>query len=356
MILLIKTKIKQNPKLFSSIIICVLSGILLIAFPKECADGARKGITLCKDIIIPSLFPFLVLSSFAILSGTVDFSGRKTDKFFRKFFNLSGQSGAVLLFSLFAGFPVGASMASELFQKNKITKTEAQRITLSCVNAGPAFVIGAVGTTMLSSFKAGVLIFISISVSSVLIAYLSKFIFQKDFLNEIKPMGETSVSQSLVTSVYNSSKSMFSICGWIILFSSFVNIISAKNVSESFLITATSFLEVCSGSVMLSQNGNPVILSALLGWGGLCVHAQIFPCVMKVGIKSKYFFCFRILNCAFSSIICYFLFKIFPCEISVFSQGITAVSQTFAVSAPAAIGLILMCAILILDLDIGEKV
>ncbi len=353
---MIRTKIKQNSKLLFCIIICVVSGVLLISFPKFCADGARKGITLCKDIIVPSLFPFLVLSSFATLSGTVDFLGRKTNRFFRKFFGLSGQSGAVVIFSLFAGFPVGASMASELFSQNKITKTEAERITLSCVNAGPAFVIGAVGSALLSSFKAGVLIFISLSLSSILIAYLSKFIFQEDFSNERKSISKVSVSQALVNSVYNASKSMFSICGWIVLFSSFVNIISAGNQNESFIITATAFLEVCSGSVALAQKGNPIILTALLGWGGLCVHAQIFPSVLKSGIKAKSFFCFRILNCAFSSIICYFLFSLFPCEVSVFSQGIIAVSKTFAVSAPAAAGLVLMCAILILDLDIGEKV
>ena len=356
MIFLIRTKIKQNSRLIFCIIICVTSGAVLISFPKVCADGARNGITLCKDIIVPSLFPFLVLSSFATSSGTIDFLGRKTDKLFRKFFKLSGRSGAVVLFSLFAGFPVGASMASELFSQNKITKTEAQRITLSCVNAGPAFVIGAVGTTMLSSFKAGVLIFIALSLSSVFIAYFSKFIFEEDVLKETKSISKTSISQSLVNSVYGASKSIFSICGWVILFSSFINIISSKNESESFIITATSFLEVCSGSVILSKKGNPVILAALLGWGGLCVHAQIFPFVLKTGTKPRYFFCFRVLNCALSSIICYFLFDLFPCEVSVFSQGITAVSKTFAVSAPAAAGLILMCAILILDLDIGEKV
>ena len=342
--------------MFFAIIICVSSAVLLISFPKLCAEGVRKGIKLCAEIIVPSLFPFLVLSSFATLSGTTDFLGKKTDSFFRKIFNLSGRGGAVVFFSLFAGFPVGVSMACDLFMKNKISKTEAERIALSCVNAGPAFVIGAVGSTLLSSFKAGLLIFISLSVSSVFITYLSKFIFPENLQINNHNLSHSSISQSLVSAVYNASKSMFSICSWIIFFSCFLNLITSKSENETFTLAATSFLEVCSGSILLSEKCSPVILSALIGWGGLCVHTQVFPSVLKIGIKAKVYFCFRILNCTFSSIICYFLFKIFPCEVSVFSQGITAVSKTFAVSAPAAIGLILMSAILILDLDIGKKV
>ena len=36
--------------------------LLLFAFPGESAQGARQGVSLCAELILPSLFPFFVLS------------------------------------------------------------------------------------------------------------------------------------------------------------------------------------------------------------------------------------------------------------------------------------------------------
>ena len=36
---------------------------LLLLFPRQAAEGARSGLSVCAGVILPSLFPFLVLSS-----------------------------------------------------------------------------------------------------------------------------------------------------------------------------------------------------------------------------------------------------------------------------------------------------
>lgn len=41
----------------------LLVGLLLFLFPEESVAAAREGISLCVDVLIPSLFPFFVLSS-----------------------------------------------------------------------------------------------------------------------------------------------------------------------------------------------------------------------------------------------------------------------------------------------------
>ena len=351
-----KLKINENVRTILCIIFCVLFAFILIRFPKNCADGVRHGLELCAQTMVPSLFPFLVLSSFVLSSGVIDFLGEKTDKFFRKIFNFSGICGCTVFFSLFGGFPVGCSMASELLSKNKITQSEAKRIALSSVNAGPAFVIGAVGTIMLSSFKAGVILFVSLSLSSLIISFLSRFILSENPSSFRKDSAQLPLSQSLVSSVYNASKSMFIISAWILLFSCFTNIISANNNNDTFSLAAKAFLEVSTGCAEIAGKESPVILCAVLGWSGLCVHCQVLPYVLKTGLKAKYYFCARALHSMLSSVICYLLFELFPCNISVFSSNTETLTKAFAVSAPAAAGLMLMCAIFILDLDTGKKV
>lgn len=355
MIELKKINIKQNIKTVFAIIISAFLALILLRFPKICAEGVIRGIELSMQTAVPSLFPFLVLSSFVQSSGVLDFAGEKTNRFFRKIFNLSGTAGCTVFFSLFAGFPVGCSMAAELYAKNKICRDEAKRIALSSVNAGPAFVIGAVGTSLLSSVRAGVIIFVSLSLSSLIIAFLSRFILSSESLSQHSESQSSPLSKALVSSVYNASKSMFIICAWIILFSCFLNIVSSYSQNETFSLFSKSFLEVTSGCCALAGKESPVVICAVLGWCGMCVHCQVFPYIIKIGIKAKYYFCSRILHSMLSSVICFALFKFFPCEVSVFSTRTEAIVKTFAISAPATIGLALMCIIFILDLDTGKE-
>ena len=346
---------EKNIKIILYTLLCIFSVTLLLKFPLLSTEGIRRGLELCAGTMIPSLFPFLVISSFAVSSGILELSGDKAENFFKKTIGLSPTAGMVVFFSLWSGFPVGCSMASDLLSQNKISADEAKRIMLSSVNAGPAFVICAVGTMMLSSLRAGVIIYASLTLASLIITFISQFVLP-DCKEKNKTVSEPSdFSESLVTSVYCASKSMFSICGWILLFSCFLNIASGKSENENISTILNALAEVSLGCKSFAKSASPVILCAVIGWGGLCVHCQVLPFVRKSGLKLRYFFCGRILHSMLSSLICAGLVKIFPCDISVFSSGTTAVSQTFAVSAPAAAGLLIMCAIFVLDLDTHKK-
>ncbi len=350
-----KIKLNKNTKIIFVSVICVISAFFLLKYPLLSAEGIRKGLELSAQTMIPSLFPFLVVSCFANLSGVIDFLGEKTDKFFRKTFALSGRAGSIIFFGLFSGFPVGCSMAATLFEQNKITQNEAKRIVLGSVNAGPAFVIGAVGTMMLSSYKAGIIIFVSLTASSLIISFLTRFILAEGSEKIETDAQVPPLSEAFVSSVYSASKSMFSICGWIIVFSCILNILSAKATNENLFSFLKSVFEVSMGCTEFSATKNPAVMSAVIGWSGLCVHCQVLPYIIKTGLKIKYFFCARLLQSMLAALLCSGLLQIFPCEISTFSSGTSPMVQTFAVSAPAAAGLLLMSAIFILDLDTHKK-
>lgn len=350
-----KLKKPKNLKVIACTFLCLALAFILIKYPSVCAGGVKTGLELCVQTMIPSLFPFLVLSSFAVLSGVIDFFGRKSDTFFKKIFGFSGAAGSAVVFSLFGGFPVGCSMAASLYEQKKISSHEAKRIALCGVNAGPAFVIGAVGTMMLSSRKAGIIIFVSLCLSSLTIAFLTRFLVSDVKASSLCEANNFSVAQAVVSSVYNASKSMLSICGWILIFSCFLSFFESLTQNGKLLLALKALLEVSLGCSEAVKEKNPTIITAILGWSGLCVHCQVFTHITKIGLKIKYFFCARFFQAMLSSFICGILLKLFPCEISVFSSGTSAVAKSFAVSLPAALGLLLMCVILILDLDSYKK-
>ena len=48
----------------------------LVAAPGEAITGAKNGLTLCFNVIVPSLFPFFVLSSLVVDLGLAAYLGR----------------------------------------------------------------------------------------------------------------------------------------------------------------------------------------------------------------------------------------------------------------------------------------
>ena len=78
------------------VIVC----IMLLIFSKECADGAFSGIEMCINVLIPSLFPFMAVSSFTVKSGISDFLGKPFGKIMKSVFGLSPCFAPILLLSV----------------------------------------------------------------------------------------------------------------------------------------------------------------------------------------------------------------------------------------------------------------
>ena len=140
------------------IIACAL-GILL--FPNDVRNGAANGISFCLYTLVPSLFPFMVLSSFIIHSGISKFIGKLLQPVIQFLFYLPGSAGSVIIMSMIGGYPVGARGCISLLEQGAITQKQAHRMLYFCVNAGPAFIISVVGGTLLQNALIGLLLFFS---------------------------------------------------------------------------------------------------------------------------------------------------------------------------------------------------
>lgn len=55
----------------------------LVAAPSQAIEGAKNGLALCGNVIIPSLFPFFVLSSLVVDLGLAAYLGRALEKVMR---------------------------------------------------------------------------------------------------------------------------------------------------------------------------------------------------------------------------------------------------------------------------------
>ena len=158
-------KIKKSIPLFLSV--CMTA--LLLAYPTYCVEGIVNGLENACKILIPSLFPYMVLSSFIIYSGADKYIGKIFAPVTKILFNLPPVCSSAIILSFIGGYPVGAKCVQLLYKDKKITAEQAQRMMLFCVCSGPAFLVTAIGAVMLHNIEAGIILYITQIFSCIII-------------------------------------------------------------------------------------------------------------------------------------------------------------------------------------------
>ena len=205
------------------------------------------------------------------------------------------------------------------------------------VNAGPAFVVTAIGVRLLHNFSLGLTLFLSQSLASILLGIITKFIFNDFFYSNLhnpKSKYKLRSSNNFVQSVEKSTKSMLNMCAFVVLFSAFLEILNSDVIIASFkklfcafninhntvLAAIVSFFEISAGCKALCQShDSPCLIAFFLAFGGLCIHLQIFSCTEKIKFSKSLFFLFRILHGFFSAWLCHIFLHFFGQSIQTFN-------------------------------------
>ena len=158
--------------------------VLLILRSKAVQAGVRSGLALCGRVLIPALFPFSVLSGLLLRSGGAAALGAKADGWMRRRFHLPGQAAAPLLTGLMGGYPLGAQSLAALYKAGGMTKSEAVALSAFCNHPGPAFLVGAVGASVLGEPTLGLWLW-GVTVCSAL---LTGILFYASGLRHPRPL------------------------------------------------------------------------------------------------------------------------------------------------------------------------
>ena len=118
---------------------CLLALLLL---PEEGAQAARDALALCAQTVVPSLFPFFVLSALLTSGSASALFASLLSPLMRPLFSLSGAGASALALGLCGGYPVGARTAAALVENGSLPREEGERLLAFCNNAGPGFLLG----------------------------------------------------------------------------------------------------------------------------------------------------------------------------------------------------------------------
>ena len=276
--------------------------ILSIRFSPLFNEGVKSGLKFCFTVILPSAFPFMILSD--LLLFVLRFERIASLRaLFSKLFKINGYAITVFLTGLISGFPIGAKLARELYKSGKISKNECERLIGFSNNASPAFVISGIGAGLLGSVKIGVFIYL-ISVFSCI---ATGMIFAGFTASKKETEYEQIHSFSFVNSIKEATKASINICGFIAFFSVVITLLRQFIKNELTLALISSFLEVGNASRLITSLKLDYtllfpLLSFAVSFSGLSVHLQSKSLFYDTDISFKRYYLMKLVSGIISSL------------------------------------------------------
>lgn len=257
--------------------------LALILDSKTALNAAQSAIDMCIKIVIPSLFPFFVLSDLLTSS-----AARESFPHFRpigKLLDIPKGAESLLITGFLGGYPTGAKCVAQAYQDGQLSKGAAEHMLPLCSNAGPAFIFGIAGTLFPETWMIWAVWGIQI-LSTFTVGLLLPIVSTKN--KSSAPTSWRNLSQSISSALHACAM----VCGWIILFR--IITLFAKRWFLFFLpewsdILVTGVLELANGCLALGNIPSIelrfVLCSTFLSFGGVCVILQTVSVTKGLSIR-----------------------------------------------------------------------
>ena len=329
--------------------------LLTALFSSAASSAALEAMRLCAAVLVPSLFPFFVCANLLLSLGAADLLSKGVGKIMKPVFRVSPAGALPLILGLISGYPCGAMVTCKMYDSGSLSKNDAERLLAFTNNAGPLFIISAIGNGLWGQPKIGLLIYISHIAGAVLSGAVLSFFAKNTSFHGGTYRG---VQKSGLNAVPDAAKSIITLCGYVVFFSVILAILKTLGFISLFSRLLCAFgvehscAEMLSGGVLEMTSGifssgchNIPCIAALISFGGCSVLLQTASFAGKSGLSLKYYMVGKLLCGGFAAAISQLLLKYFPLTIKTFAPA--AVYETspymyFAVALLCAFPLIFL--------------
>lgn len=262
-------------------ILSSIAMLLVILDTKTALGGAAEGITLCLYTVIPSLFPFFVLS--ALINSALIGSRITVLRPLGRLCGIPAGSESLLVLGLIGGYPVGAQSIYQAYHNGQLSKSDARRMLGFCNNAGPAFIFGMAASLFTSRWTPWLIWLLHIG-SALIVGLLlpGKSVGSCEGV----PASPVSVAEALD----RGCKVMLSVCGWVVIFRVILAFCQRWFLWLLPRVAQVGFiglLELSNGCYNLrfisSESVRFVMCVSFLSFGGLCVAMQTVSVAKELG-------------------------------------------------------------------------
>lgn len=293
-------------KILQFVLILLLA--LCLVYGSKAVALSKQSLTLWFENLVPSMFVSMVLLRLLYKQQLLQ---SLFPSFFCRIFGLDQHAMALVISSMLLGFPNGSQFIEEAYQAKEIDQKAARRLFPICCFPTPGFVILSCGEGIFHSISIGFLLYLS----QIVYGFLCLWCTRKHVISctSTRLSKTNSLMKDLGSSMMESGTSLFMIGGYLMIF------MSLSGILFSFLPAALRFplsivAEFSSGTFLIQQAHLSLYASlmatcALLGFGGFCVHMQIYSLCETSKASYSCFFRYRLLQTIISTVIfCVFLY------------------------------------------------
>lgn len=275
--------------------------VILVLDTSTAIEGARKGIELCIQTVIPSLFPLIFLSS--MISSSLLSTNSKGSRWLCRLFGIPQGTQGILLTGLVGGYPIGAKCIREAVHNGQLAVMDAGRMIVFCNASGPAFLFGMTAALFPNRWTSWLLWCVHL-LSALCVARLLPSSSHSAVIKE-QPT-KILISKRLRQTVQTTGE----ICGWITLMRTVISFIQKWGLwllPKEMRVLTIGMLELSNGCVFLSEIENTglrfILCAVMIGFGGICVALQTES--VAHGINQKLYLPGKVIQGIISFIVAY---------------------------------------------------
>lgn len=270
----------------------ILCGILLWLLADAAGSRAavEEALALCGRSVIPSLFPFMTVSTLLLSMGFGDLAGPLLAGLMEPLFRVDGAGSAALVLGLVGGYPIGPRTAAALCRDGRLSLPEGERLLTFCNNSNPVFLISVLGIGVFGSLRTGVWLWLI----HVAAALLTGVLFRRAGGDGRRrrcapsaPAAERSLPRAFAAAVESSLGGMLSVCAFVIFFYVLARPLSRVGGRAGCILVGLT--ELFSLTPLLTADRFGFILAAAMaGWGGLSVLCQTAASLEGSGLRLRF--------------------------------------------------------------------
>ena len=303
---------------------------LMFLFPSASLTGAKRGLLLWFNTILPTLLPFIIISTLIIRLNIVYALCRFLHPIIGKIFHVSKNACYPIVIGFLSGIPMGAKTSADLVKDKKITTAEGQFLTILSNNASPMFILGYIALSELQlpnmKFIFVLLLYGAAILTALIFRRFYSFFTDESYSTTLPPKtvpeltaGKVYAQSTDITSakkrisfridftlvddaIMDGFDVITKIGGYIILFSILAQIIlSFDQVNEYVRMLIVGILEITLGidtiaTSCLETGTKIVLILAITSFGGFSGMAQTKSVFADSGLSIRFYLKAKIVN------------------------------------------------------------
>ncbi|MDO5551216.1 MAG: nucleoside recognition protein [Lachnospiraceae bacterium] len=303
--------------------------ILLLSFPRLSLEGARNGLLLWYQTVLPTLLPFMVCTNLVVSMNGVGFLTAPIAPLLKRLLGISDSGCFVLLGGMLCGYPMGAKNCSEFLSQGCLSLPEARCLYAVSSFPSPMFLAGymmakasqSAGTALLVPlWKMAAAVYLPIFPMFYLASLLYGFHLESLKLQDKNGKAHRKAARTLSESVsrfpslsldealMSSIEIMVKIGGYLMMFSILARFLKLLPIaSPKLTCLLVSAAEMTTGMEETSKavsglSGVRLILAAG-AFGGFSGVFQVKSVTKNAGLSIRHYILWKILHCGLACLI-----------------------------------------------------